>query len=87
MDCPEKRELQRKCTAAWDAYEAEALRIGLLVDHGGVLRGPTTSDLIARARNKSIMPVKDAYQAAMKLRGEHMTASRELSHHLTHHRC
>jgi len=26
MDCPEKEALQTKCSAAWEAYEAEAKR-------------------------------------------------------------
>jgi len=86
MKCPEKLELQQKCTAAWDAYAAEAERQGLLVNPNGGISLPSASELIARARKYSGTFSK-AYAAAIRLRGEHLAASRNLSRHLTGHRC
>ncbi|SPE40543.1 hypothetical protein SBA3_3780015 [Candidatus Sulfopaludibacter sp. SbA3] len=86
MKCPEKQALQEQCTAAWEAYAAEAARVGLAVNLNGGIPLPTPSGLSAKASN---LPETwgDAYTAAMRLRGQHMAASRELSRHLTRHRC
>jgi hypothetical protein len=70
MYCSIKEELQRKCTAAWEAFAAE------IAKSGDVTRAPAISELVA-SRN---LP-------ALRLRGEHAKASRELSLHLKHHRC
>jgi hypothetical protein len=70
MLCPDKKELQRKCSAAWDAYAAEIARIA---DHRAA---PSISELVA-----------DRSMAVLRLRGEHLKASLELSQHLTRHRC
>jgi hypothetical protein len=44
MLCPDKKELQRKCSAAWDAYGAEIARIA---DHRAA---PSISELVAIVR-------------------------------------
>lgn len=69
MHCAEKEELQRKCTAAWDAYAEEARKAGMP-------ERAAISELVA-----------GRHLAALRLRGEHGSASRELSLHLTRHRC
>ena len=70
MRCAEKEELQRKCTAAWDAYAAEVGK------SYGAARPPAISELVA-----------GGYSFALRRRGEHLKASRELSLHLSRHRC
>jgi len=77
MHCLEKEELQRNCTLAWDAYAAEVDRAGLAIEPGsGATRPPAISRLLA-----------GGYRSALRLRGEHLEASRELSLHLVRHRC
>jgi len=77
MSCPEKENLQQKCTARWDAYEAAARESGLSVDPRGQLV----------ASRSAIDPMSSVYSAALHLRWEHLQASRELSIHLSKHRC
>ena len=75
MACPEKKELQDRCTAAWNQFEAESRgpaahfsfrTLGWLRDATGTL---------------SLSP------AAVRLRWEHLKASQALSKHLSGHRC
>jgi hypothetical protein len=35
MECSEKKDLQRKCTAAWEAYEEAVRSSGLSIAPGG----------------------------------------------------
>jgi hypothetical protein len=87
MDCLEKQALQRRCTAAWEAYEAEMRRAGFsrgthipsareYMSMGVYLHPqtgtPTASPVVA---------------TALFLRGEHLRISAELSKHLSSHRC
>jgi hypothetical protein len=87
MDCPEKQALQRRCTAAWEAYEAEMRKAGLYAGtripserkytRMGVYLHPHTRKLAAS-------PV---VATAPFLRREHLRISAELSRHLSSHRC
>jgi hypothetical protein len=87
MDCAEQKDLQRKCTAAWEAYWAlrsSGLSIAssssivhirypsrslLEVPKLGLLMNPQTVQLVLSPETS----------AAIRLRGEHLKASRELS--------
>jgi hypothetical protein len=80
MSCPEKVSLQEKCIAKWNAYVAAATERGLSIDPQGYLKPPSIGELIA-FRSAAVYPV------AIGLRGEHLKASRDLSRHLSSHRC
>lgn len=98
MDCAEKRELQRKCTAAWEAYEEAVRNSGLSFAPGSSVAMPTSLGAMTKAISE-LMPglsarvragesvVLSAASAAMRFRWEHLRASRELGRHLTNHRC
>jgi hypothetical protein len=87
MDCPEKQALQRRCTAAWDAYEAEVRKADLTVGTSlasaieymrmGVYLHPETGQ-------PTVPPI---VATAIFLRGEYLRISEELSRHLSSHRC
>ncbi len=84
MNCQEKLELQRKCTAAWDAYAAAAGKLGLPVKRAGESALPSASKRMALWHR---VDFAEAYQSVMRLAAAHFAASRELSQHLTGHRC
>ncbi len=91
MTCSEKQDLQNKCTAAWNAYAAVVNESGLYraaelgyeaIDRGsGTVAPPSISGLVALRFGSA------SYSAALRLRGDHLKASRELSRHLSRHRC
>jgi hypothetical protein len=83
MSCPDKVMLQQKCAAAWDAYTDAAAQAGLVVDPQGFLRAPSISELVARSIFDAVSP----YSTPLRMRGEHLKASMELSRHLSGHRC
>jgi hypothetical protein len=87
MQCPEKKDLQARCTAAWDAYAAEAERNGFSITRNGAIQYPSISEVMARAVDPAGRVPPANYASVIRLRGEHLTASRELSRHLTQHRC
>ena len=80
MECLEKRDLQHKCTAAWETFAAEAERQGFLSNQNGGIQYPAISQAVGLSHLGS-------YAAVARLRGEHLAASRALSLHLTSHRC
>jgi len=87
MQCPEKKELQERCTAAWDAYAAEAERNGFSITRNGIIQYPSISEVVARAADQAGRRFPANYASVALRRGEHLAASRELSRHLTRHRC
>jgi hypothetical protein len=99
MKCPEKEDLQQKCTAKWDDYVAAIHESGLSVEPGkGTIKPPSISELVARSHEaarpgqaaidpKGIPWIAISYSDAVRLRGEHLRASMELSNHLSRHRC
>ena len=86
MGCPEKEILQANCAAAWDAYADAARESGLSIDPQGHLRAPSISELLA-VRGAADLMGATRYATAIRLRGELLKASRELSRHLSRHRC
>jgi hypothetical protein len=98
MKCPEKEQLQQKCTAKWNDYVAAIHESKLSVDPcSGVVRPLTISELVtmgiesarpAEAASMVGLPsIIGPYSVAVRLRGEHLRASMELSNHLSRHRC
>ena len=90
MKCPEKERLQQQCTFAWNQYVTETAAAGISVDiRSGVAMPPTISELTAHSLYSSIRneTLPAAYRMAIRLRGKHLTASMELSKHLSRHRC
>jgi hypothetical protein len=102
MKCPEKEDLQQKCTDKWNDYMAAIHESSLSVDpSSGTLRPPTISELVAMGHEAArsgqaasgiepgvgIPSIARPYSAAVRLRGEHLRASMELSNHLSRHRC
>ena len=85
MRCAEKEKLQRNCTAACDAYAAKVTEAGVPVDRlSGTVRLWSTGELLAL---RSSTPDRAFFAEALRLRGEHLRASRALSQHLSRHRC
>jgi hypothetical protein len=102
MKCPEKEELQQMCTAKWNDYMAAIHESSLSVDpSSGTIKPLSISELVAMgleaARPGQAVPGIDPsvgipsiarpYSVAVRLRGEHLRASMELSNHLSRHRC
>jgi hypothetical protein len=92
MKCPVKEQLQEKCTAVWNDYVTSVEESGLSVDpRSGIAISPSISELASSAL--SIDPatgtpaIAARYSAALRMRGQHLKASRELSKHLSKHRC
>ena len=90
MACPEKEALQKRCTAAWEAYEAAVKKAGL----GAAGSFPIPASIkefveagLARDPATGKPTLSAAYSTVLFLRGEYLKASRELSSHLTSHRC
>src|SRR5262245_48423537 len=82
MVCPEKEILQQKCAASWDAYINAANQAGLSVDPQGHIRSPSISELVAAHSAADPTSItRSVYAAAVRLRGEHLKTSRELSRH------
>jgi hypothetical protein len=91
MGCPDKQALQRQCTAAWEAYEAQLHKAGLRADPGTAVlsvaplyRLGHLGRLDPATGKPALSPV---YATAVFLREEHARISRELSRHLASHRC
>ena len=94
MLCPDKENLQQKCTTAWETYEEEVKKSGLGLTPGSgwpIWSSSSISELMRvgwhfdpETQKPAISP---AYAAALRLRGEHLKASAELSRHLSRHRC
>ena len=90
MDCAEKKDLQRKCTAAWEAYEEAVRSSGLSIAPGG-----SVSKSICDVAKLGLLMNPQTVQgvlspeifAAIRLRGEHLESSQDLSRHLRNHRC
>jgi hypothetical protein len=92
MECSEKKDLQRKCTAAWEAYEEQVRNSGFSFAAGSSGAIPRSICEVARLgllmNPQTVLGVvSPETSAAIRLRGEHLKASRELSRHLTNHRC
>jgi hypothetical protein len=102
MKCPEKEDLQQKCTAKWNDYVAAIHESNLSIDPGsGTFKPPSISELVALSHEAArpgkavsgidptmgIPSIALPYAAAVRLRGEHLRASMELSRHLSRHRC
>jgi hypothetical protein len=89
MKCPEKEELEEKCTARWNDYMAVINESKLSIDPGsGIVNPPSISELVAmRGYAAGSDPAKSPYSVAVRIRGEHLRASLELSNHLSRHRC
>ena len=75
---------RNKCISEWNAY-AEAVRnSGLSLDGGnGSFRYPSISEVMA----SRLQLDPKVFSAALRIRGEHLKASAELSKHLSKHRC
>ena len=88
MNCPEKMDLQRQCTTAWDAYVAVLRESGLSVHpkSAGIM-APSISELLAWKISPAAGTMPESYLSALHLRGEHLKASVALSKHLSRHRC
>jgi hypothetical protein len=76
MRCPEKENLQGRCSSAWYEYQKVAEQLRLPVDSGG-----------AALINPETMTLGQRYLAPITLRQDHLSASWALSRHLTAHRC
>jgi hypothetical protein len=74
MACAEKQDLQRKCSSAWESYEAAALSAGFEIQIPSGTPMPTANRRLA-------------FEPVIGLRSEHQKASRALSQHLSRHRC
>jgi len=84
MNCPDKVSLQEQVKHAWSTYETAAMESGYRMDPvSGALRPPSISEVVSLGLRLNAGP----FASAMRLRGEHLKASRELSLHLTRHRC
>jgi hypothetical protein len=92
MQCPEKENLQRQCSAAWYEYQKAVEKLGLPVDGrtGAAVPG-SLKDLRALKDagliNPETMTLRQPYLAAITLRQDHLSASSALSRHLAAHRC
>ena len=83
MKCSEKEDLQQECTAKWNDYTAAITESSFSVDpSNGTVKPLSISELVAMGRYDAT-----PYAAAVRLRGEHLRASMELSKHLSRHRC
>jgi hypothetical protein len=92
MQCPEKENLQRQCSAAWYEYQKAVENLGLPVDAStGALVPVSLKDLRALKGagliNPETMTLRQPYLAAITLRQDHLSASAALSRHLAAHRC
>ena len=102
MKCPEKEGLQQKCTTKWNDYVAAIHESGLFLEPGsGTIKPPSISELVAMSHEAArpgqaasgidpgigIPWMATPYSAAVRLRGEHLRASMDLSNHLSRHRC
>src|ERR1700730_3229651 len=102
MKCPEKEDLQLKCTTTWNDYVAAIHESRLSVDpSSGIVKPLSISELVEMSRQAArpwqatpgidpgigIPWIATPYSAALRLRGEHLRASTELSKHLSRHRC
>jgi hypothetical protein len=88
MDCPEKKDLQRQCSNAWDAYVAVLRESGLSIDptSAGIM-APSISELLTWKISPAIGKMPQSCLSALHLRGEHLKASVSLSKHLSRHSC
>ena len=91
MECSDKAELQRKCTAAWDAYESMFKKLGLPFD-------PTTKSFLPatpnQARKIAVYPLScktlletEPYREFTAVVREYRNSCRALNRHLSTHRC
>lgn len=97
MKCLEKDDLQLKCTTKWNDYMAAIHESKLSVDpSSGIVKPLSISELVELSRQAAPgqatsgigMPwIATPYSVAIRLRGEHLRASMELSKHLSRHRC
>jgi hypothetical protein len=100
MKCPEKEELQQKCTGKWNDYMTAINESKLPIDPGsGTFKPRSISELVAMSHEAALQgraisdptlgipSIATPYSAAVRLRGEHLQASMELSKHLSRHRC
>jgi hypothetical protein len=76
MRCPEKENLQRRCSAAWYEYQKAAEQLDLPADTRG-----------AGLINPETMTLGQRYLAPIALRQDHLSASWALSKHLVVDRC
>ena len=90
MDCPEREDLQGRCTAAWEAYESEAKKAGLRAENPFPVP-QSVSELIRVAFHLDPRTGKPAFSpadsTAMFLRLEYLKVLWELSRQLSRHRC
>jgi hypothetical protein len=90
MDCPEKEALQKRCTAAWEAYQAEAKKAGLPAE-GRFPMPRSVSELIRVGFHLDPQTGKPAdlpsNSSAIVLRRDYIKALGELNRHLSSHRC
>jgi hypothetical protein len=74
MTCEKKQNLQQKCSATWDSYEAAALSTGFEIQ--------TPSGTPMPPANRRLV-----FEPVIGLRSAHLKASWALSQHLSKHRC
>lgn len=78
MKCLDKEDLQQKCTAAWNRYEA---KVEELKATGAAL----DARIYGLVKGQPLSP--PALAELPRLRWEHLLASAALSQHLSKHRC
>jgi hypothetical protein len=87
MKCAVKEDLQQECTARWEAYEAAVTESGLSIDaRNGMVKAQSIGELM-RLVQPPLQSSGMGVDGLVRLRGEHLKASRELSIHLSRHRC
>jgi hypothetical protein len=90
MKCPDKEDLQNKCTAAWNTYETAMKHAGLSIGpRTGTIMQISIKDLraVAGLIDPQTRTLREPWRAAIALRWEHLKASAALSTHLSTHRC
>jgi hypothetical protein len=89
MDCSEREVLQGRCTAAWEAYEAQAKKVGLRAENPfPVPRSVSELVRVSFYLDPRTGPAfSQADSTAMFLRQEYLKVLWELSKHLASHHC
>jgi hypothetical protein len=77
MDCAEKRDLQRKCSANWDAY----------AEYAGAIKQLTTPGTHLTVMTSTMEAFFRKSPSYVKARNEYHESVRALEQHLVQHRC
>jgi hypothetical protein len=86
MICQEKLDLQRACTTAWASYETHTREAGIVAgDLPDLLKFHKMMSGMWN-RSDTFGQLASTFRNAVRMRGEHLRASRALSLHLSRHR-